>query len=188
MNFNPCFPYCLTESGVNRYSGSRSLLKGKHEILSIFSTFFIWFGNNAVQNVSTKIHGMIVNLWKSVQLKSYFTQKHKCIDVCTSSFFRGWRWGRSNLSEIPCKVLKIMVLIIYDFSENLHIEDHTVHRVSKKLLLHMCLWYCKILWKKKVPWKSLFTVSQSTLFTILSSHYHYVLLGFLLFYTSTIVF
>jgi hypothetical protein len=41
MNFGPSFPYCVTESDVNMYSGSLSLLKGVHEILSVFSVFFI---------------------------------------------------------------------------------------------------------------------------------------------------
>jgi hypothetical protein len=43
----------------------------------------------------------------------------------------------SNLSEIPCKDLNIMLLIVYEFSANLHLEGHTFHRVSEKLLLHI---------------------------------------------------
>jgi hypothetical protein len=43
----------------------------------------------------------------------------------------------SHLSEIPCKDLNMMLLIIYEFCENLHMEGCIVHRMSKKLLLHM---------------------------------------------------
>lgn len=100
----------------------------------------VQFGQNLVQEMCTKVY------WVADFHESWCSESHNYL-VAYMNFSQ---FLLSDLDEINIIDLHVMLLIIYEFFEKWHREDHTFLIGIEEITFTYVMWDNKTFWKKRV--------------------------------------